>query len=227
MATRCFSPPDSFRPRSPTMVSKPSGIGSTALSSRAMPAGPGSHLPQAAWLGTHPETAVPQPLSWPATKLRSACTQVPPSRGRPAVSCTSVRPLHGRALPAQMHRVSSRPEVQSRRTTPAPPLGKPASCLAGMRALPFPAEGAQASRGRLAGCTGSLIDVHGVRAGPPVGDVVEDGVIEEHRVLGHDCHVGAQGGLLQVPHVDAWANTQLMSARSPCCSDQGCTMQPC
>ena len=38
MATRCFSPPESLRPRSPTMVSKPRGIGSTALSSLAISA---------------------------------------------------------------------------------------------------------------------------------------------------------------------------------------------
>mmetsp|Transcript_22476 Transcript_22476/g.42643 ORF Transcript_22476/g.42643 Transcript_22476/m.42643 type:complete len:85 (-) Transcript_22476:1340-1594(-) len=29
MAVRCFSPPDSFRPRSPTIVSNPSGKDST------------------------------------------------------------------------------------------------------------------------------------------------------------------------------------------------------
>ena len=35
MATRCFSPPESFRPRSPTLVSKPCGMRSIAESSLA------------------------------------------------------------------------------------------------------------------------------------------------------------------------------------------------
>ena len=38
MATRCFSPPLSFRPRSPTMVLYPSGMRAIAVSSCAIAA---------------------------------------------------------------------------------------------------------------------------------------------------------------------------------------------
>ena len=38
IAARCFCPPDSVIPRSPTIVSNPSGNEATSLSSRAMPA---------------------------------------------------------------------------------------------------------------------------------------------------------------------------------------------
>ena len=51
--------------------------------------------------------------------------------------------------------------------------------------------------------TRSSDDVCRIGSRPPVGHIVEHRVVEEHRVLGHDCHLLPEAGLLQVPQIDA------------------------
>mmetsp|Transcript_36133 Transcript_36133/g.101812 ORF Transcript_36133/g.101812 Transcript_36133/m.101812 type:complete len:138 (-) Transcript_36133:382-795(-) len=72
MATRCFSPPDSFSPRSPTTVSYPSGIARTAsciAAARAAPCNPSSSAAKSPYAMLFPMVSLKSTGSWGTTPI--------------------------------------------------------------------------------------------------------------------------------------------------------------